>query len=71
MPYTLYFLERNLLPMNQINIFENAFVEIIHFEEVDMICTSGNQDIVLPPDEFSLRRPSLDFLSALENAENK
>ena len=56
--------------MNQINIFENAFVEIIHFEEVDMICTSG-KDIVLPPDEFSLRRPSLDFLSALENAENK
>ena len=67
MPYTLYFLERNLPPMNQINIFENAFVEIIHFEEVDMICTS----IGLPEDEFSLRRPSLDFLGALENAENE
>ena len=69
MPYTLYFLERNLLPMNQINIFENAFVEIIHFEEVDMICTSDPID--LPWDNFGLRRPSLDFLSALENAENK
>lgn len=68
MPYTLYFLERNLLPMNQINIFENAFVEIIHFEEVDMICTSG---IDLPWDNFDLRRPSLDFLGALENAENE
>ena len=54
--------------MNQINIFENAFVEIIHFEEVDMICTSG---IELPEDEFSLRRPSLDFLGALEYAENE
>lgn len=68
MPYTLYFLERNLLPMNQINIFENAFVEIIHFEEVDMICTSG---IDLPWDNFGLRRPSLDFLGALENVENE
>ena len=68
MPYTLYFLERNLLPMNQINIFENAFVEIIHFEEVDMICTSG---IDLPWDNLGLRRPSLDFLGALENVENE
>ena len=54
--------------MNQINIFENAFVEIIYFEEVDMICTSG---IDLPWDNFGLRRPSLDFLGALENVENE
>ncbi len=54
--------------MNQTNLFENALVEIIHFEGVDMILTSS---IILPPDDFSLRRPKLDFLSALENAENE
>ncbi|MBQ8418920.1 MAG: hypothetical protein IJY37_01015 [Clostridia bacterium] len=54
--------------MNQKNTIENTLIEIIHFEEIDTICTSN---IVLPPDEFSLRRPSLDFLSALENAENE
>lgn len=49
--------------------FAEATVEVIHFETEDIL-TSSNE-LELPFDPFSLRRPKLDFLSALENAENE
>jgi hypothetical protein len=52
-------------------VFTEATVEIIHFEEEDILTSSSDDDIELPFDPFSLRRPSLDFLGALENAENE
>lgn len=40
-------------------------------EETTTAETTTKNEIDLPWDNFGLRRPSLDFLSALENAENK
>lgn len=56
--------------MNRKNdtVFTDATVEVIHFDTEDIL-TSSN--IHLPWDELSLRDPDLDFLSALENAENE